>query len=110
MAKREAKEILPTMKPNDHPEDELSLAFEEKQVSITKVSDVQSKDFGEKCIVTVEDEEGMKFNIFVNNSSMANLIEAFGDDDKGWIGKFVDIKREKNDKFKNKMIVLYPVK
>lgn len=105
--KREAKKLLPTMKVEAEAETDLS--FKECQAEIKKLSDIQTKKYGIKTIATLQNDELGEFQVFVNNYSMSNLIEKFGDDDVKWIGKLVDLKQEQDKQFDNEMIVLYPV-
>lgn len=107
MTKREVAELLPTMKVRADENNELDIAFEEMQVVITSLKDIETS-FGKKLVASVEANE-KAFNLFVNATSQQLLIEAFGDDDEQWKGKFVDLKLEKNEKFKNNMIIMYPV-
>lgn len=109
MVKREAKKIYPTMKIEADDENELDLAFKECQATIISVQDVKTNKYGDKVSITLENSEIGRFNIFVNNFSMENLIKAYGDDDKNWTGKIVDLKQESNEAFNNDMIVVYPV-
>jgi len=105
MTKRKAKELLPTMKPKDDGE-ELTIPYEETEAKIEEVNDLQT-DFGEKTVATLNDGE-KKFNLFVNNNSLQKLIDAYGDDDENWKGQEVKLTLEKNEKFKNDMIVINP--
>lgn len=109
MTRREAKELLPTMKVSADGSDELSISFQEIEVKIISFEDIETT-FGKKLIATVSMKDDEKFCIFVNNTSLERLIEAYGDDDEKWIGKTVKLTLEKNEKFKSKMIVLNPKK
>ena len=107
MTKREAKKLYPTMKVNPDADEELDIPFEECQVTLNTFAEAETT-FGKKLIALVEVDE-KEFNIFVNNISLENLIEAFGDDDDAWTGKLCDLKLEKNEKFKKNMIIFHPV-
>ena len=109
MTKREPKEILPTMKIDADKDVELDLAFSECQATILEIKDVQTKKFGDKIVMTLENEDLGKFCIFLNNYSVEKLNEAFGSEDEKWKGKLVDLKQEKDKQFSNDMIVVYPV-
>jgi len=111
MTKREAKKILPTMKAEltESNEEKLELAFVECQAEIISVVDTDTKH-GEKVVCGLKNDDLGEFSVFLNNFSMQNLIEAFGDDDKKWLGKLVDLTKEEDKKYKKDMIVLNPVK
>lgn len=108
--KREAKKILPTMKIDADADNELDLAFVECQATIQKVFDVETKKYGNKPALSVIDNDGKEFNVFVNNFSMQNLIDAFGDEDKAWIGKVVSLVKEHDETYNTEMIVIKAVK
>ena len=106
MTKREAKKILPTMKIDAKNENDL--AFKECRATILSVVDVETK-FGDKVIANLDSEELGEFAVFINNYSMEKLIEAYGNDDKNFIGKVVELAKETDSNFNKEMIVLNPV-
>ena len=106
--KRQAKVLIPTMKADGKDENENELEFRELQADIVNVSDIATA-YGEKTIIALNNSDLGDFQIFVNNKSMGNLVEKFGDEDKTWIGRIVDLKLEQDEKFKKNMIVLYPL-
>lgn len=108
MAIRNPVEMLPTMKIDADKKNDLDMPFKECQASIVDIRDVETKKFGTKTVLTLENDA--KFNIFLNNYSMEKLCNAFGNDDEAWKGKIVDLKKEKDTQFNNDMIVTYPVK
>ena len=107
MTQRSVKKLLPTMK--IEAKEENDLAFEECQVDIVSIEDVETK-FGDKVVANVKNAEKGDFCVFVNNYSMEKLIEAYGSDDRNFIGKIVDLKKKVDDHFGKEMIVLTPVK
>lgn len=106
--KREKQEIIPTLKISVKAGDDLSKEFTPMQISIKEVKDIETK-FGKKTVITVQAGEEEVYNLFVNSTSMNNLIDAFGDDDAMWIGKICNLVKGKNEKFENEMIVFEPV-
>ena len=106
MAKRQAKEILPTMK-IDAKKDSDDVAFQAVTAKIVSTTDLETK-FGDKVVMTLENEKLGRFNTFVNNVSMERLIKAFGDDDEAWKGKTVVLEKQTDDKFNKDMIVILP--
>jgi len=92
--------------PANAEDDDLSVAFKECEVTILAIDDLKTS-FGDKVIDTVSDGSN-EFQIFLNATSQKKLIEAYGDDDKAWIGMTADLSLEKNEKFKNDMIVFNP--
>lgn len=102
MVLRKAKEIFPTMKVT--PTSDEDLGFSEKEGVISKVKDLDTKH-GERIVATVDSGE-LKFDIFLNNFSIFNLVEKYGEDDVNWIDKKVKVVKEKNSKFGKEMIVL----
>jgi len=107
--KRQAKEILPTMKIDADSENELDIPYVECQVTIEAISDVETKKYGKKTLATVRNSEAKRFNVFINNFSMQNLIDSFGDEDKAWIGKVVNLVKEKDENYDTDMIVIQPI-
>ena len=106
---RQATILFPTMKADGSDEKENELAFRELQADIISLNDIKTT-YGEKTIIVLNNSDLNDFQLFVNNKSMENLIEAFGKEDSEWIGKIVNLKLEKDKKFNKNMIVLYPVK
>ena len=106
MTIREPKEILPTMKIT--PDGELDLKFEKCEAVIKKISDIETKKFGEKTIITLENEKLKRFNIFANNYTIENLCKKFGNDDEKWINQKVKLELQKEKQYNNEMIVLVP--
>lgn len=107
MTKRQITELLPTMKVKADSNEELEICFEEIEVELISFVDVETA-FGNKIIATLSNDE-KRFNIFVNSTSINKLIEAFGEDDDGWLGKHVNLTLEENKKFKTNMIILNPI-
>ena len=95
---REKSEILETLKAENKPE----IANAE----ILKVKDVPTK-YGTKQVLTIQDTDAeAKFDLFLNTTSMNNLIDLFGNDDNLWLGKVVKISTEVDEKFGKNMIVV----
>ena len=90
--------------------EELDLAFSETTAEVMSVEDVPKTIHGAKVKLNLVNESLGEFSVFINNVSMTNLIETYGDDDKNWVKKSVELKQEKDDKYKTDMIVIYPVK
>ena len=108
MTIRKALEIFPTMKLTATGEN--SIPFKGLQCTIVETADVETK-FGESFKVVLNNQEhGLTFDVFVNNFSMHNLINAFGEDDVQWIGKFVNLTKEVDKKYNKQMIVIHAVK
>lgn len=109
MTKRQPKKILPTMKIKA--KKETDLAFEECQAEITSINDVETEKFGSKIVANLKrTSDDFEFAVFVNNYSIENLTEAYGEEDKNWIGKLVNLVKEEDKQFNNDMIVLTAVK
>jgi hypothetical protein len=96
MAIRKKREVFATLKADDEPN------FE--SVEIMDVKDIETR-YGDKLVLTIDDGE-TKFDVFCNQTSENNLIDSFGENDKDWIGKFVKITTEEDEKYKKKMIVI----
>lgn len=112
MTQREKQELIPTLKVNVDKDDDLSVALtEEMQVSILEVKDINTKH-GLKTIAIVENNDGKKLQVFLNSTSLNSLIDAFGNDDKNFIGSICNLKVENAPEpyEKTKMIVFHPVK
>ncbi len=84
------------------------LAFQEVRATIVQVIDVETR-FGDKVVANLNSEELGDFSVFVNNFSMEKLIKAYGNDDKNFIGKVVQLEKQTDDTFNKEMIVLNPV-
>lgn len=105
---RQKKELFPTLKVDAKSENELDVQFSEEHeqsvYEIMRVADVPTK-FNDKIVITLKDGD-TNYNVFVNAKSNNNLIDAFGKDDKRWIGQFVKLSLEKDKKFNKHMIVI----
>jgi hypothetical protein len=109
MTERTKSELLPTLKVSSVEDDENAIQLKDKtQIEILSLKDVATKN-GQKTIAVVE-MNGEKVQVFVNATSMNNLIDAFGNDDKYFIGKMCDLEIEKAPSPFNKqsMIVFHP--
>lgn len=105
--KRQAKQILPTMKVETDPKNNLDIEFRECQAVITGCRDQATQNYGIKTIMTLRaSDNDEEFNVFVNNFSMQNLIDAFGDEDSKWTGKTIQLVKEEDPQYHNEMIVI----
>jgi len=109
MTTQKKQEVYPTMKITVKKDDENAVLFEDCQIEILEITSDVETVHGKKIIATVLKDDD-KYSVFMNQVSVNNLIEAFGEDDDGWKGKLCDLKEEVAPKYKNKMIVFYPVK
>ena len=99
--------ILNTMKIDSS--GELAIPFQEMKAVILEIVDLETK-FGDSIKAVLENaEKEMKFNVFINNFSMKNLCDVYGEDDVAWIGKIVEIKKETDTTYNKDMIVLHPI-
>lgn len=104
---RQAKSIHPTMKIAATGEN--SIPFKEMQAVIVAIEDVETK-FGKNTKAVLENQtDNLTFDVFLNNFSMQNLVEAFGEEDTTWKGQIVNLKKELDSVYKKEMIVVYPV-
>lgn len=108
MTIRNPVEVLPTMKIDCKEASDLEIPFKEMQAEITEIKDIETKTYGIKTVVILEGEE-QKFNVFLNNYSLEKLNEAWGNNDKDWKNKFVNLTKDKDKKYNKEMIVLNPV-
>lgn len=80
---------------------------------IKSVADVHTKfnEEGETSTkITISDEKsGETVAVFANVTSMNNLIEAFGDDDKHWIDESVKVVCNKENYLENLQLVIEPL-
>ncbi|MBU0894581.1 MAG: hypothetical protein KKF48_03005 [Nanoarchaeota archaeon] len=106
MVLRKAKEILPTIKVKPTSDEDLEYV-KEMDVSIQKIKDLETKH-GDRLVATVDSGQ-LKFDVFLNNFSISNLIGKYGEDDVNWIGQKVKITKDKSPKFGKEMIVLKPL-
>ena len=72
---------------------------------IVSLEDIDTKH-GRKTVMSVKDAEGKEHQLFVNVTSMNNLIDAFGGDDTKWPGNIIKLDVEKNEHFDTDMIVV----
>ena len=106
MVRRIPKKLNPTMKVESKEDDDMD--FKEVKAKILSVKDISTK-FGERCVITLENvEDGIIFDVFVNNESIDLLSKAYGEEDTLWLGKLVQTKKEITKKFNKEMIVLVP--
>lgn len=106
MTERSVKKLVATMKIDAKGENDLP--FVECQAEVISIVDIETK-FGEKVVANLKNAEQGDFCVFINNYSMEKLIEAYGSNDKNFVGKLVDLKKETDSNFGKDMIVLYPV-
>jgi hypothetical protein len=105
MTKRTKSEMLDTLKADD---EDIILNLGDMQ--IISIKDIDTK-YGEKTVITLEEvNSDKKVQVFVNAVSMNNLIDAYGEEDKKYIGKNVKLTIEIDEKFNKKMIVIHAVK
>ena len=97
--------INPTMKMDVKGENDMP--FKAIQAVIIKAEDVDTKYDKKLKLVLENATEELLFEVFVNNFSMQNLCEAFGQEDEKWVGKLVDLKEEVDKKYNKKMIVIH---
>lgn len=104
MVKREKVELAETLKAEAFDVDAIVGQFE-----ILEVKD-QATKHGDKIILTLRNNQsGDKNSLFVNMYSNNAMIDKFGDDDKMWIGKLVEIVCQNDEHFNNKMLVCKPL-
>ena len=106
MTQRSVKKLIATMKIEAKNENDLE--FVECSATIVEIKDIETK-FGKKIIANLNNEVQGDFAVFVNNYSMEKLIEAYGSDDNNFVGKSVNLLKEKDANFGKEMIVLNPV-
>lgn len=109
MTKQEKKEIFPTLKILVKEDDDNGVVFKDMQVNIVSITSDVETIHGKKIVAVVQTDK-QKYSVFVNATSINKLIDAFGEDDELWTGKICNLKKEKDKKFNNQMIVFYPVK
>ena len=108
MTIRKAMDIFPTMKIDASGDN--SIPFKEIQCVIVESADVETKyGINFKVVLNNQESDDLTFDVFVNNFSMQNLIEAFGEDDVQWIGKIVELKKQTDKKYNKEMIVIHAV-
>jgi len=106
MAKHDKKEIYPTFKVNPKDDDENAVRFTDDVLGLVeKVAPADTKH-GDKFVMTISTKEEGMFNVFLNQQSINNLVDAYGEDDKDWLGNNVKLSLEHNDKFDSDMIVV----
>lgn len=108
MTERNKTELLPTLKVNPKKDDVNAVKFKDCQVTISEVTDLNTMH-GDKIVVGVLLND-KKFNVFLNATSKNNLIDAYGNDDKNWINRICNLKKEVDNHYHNEMIVFHPVK
>ena len=102
-------ELTPTLKVKaERPTD---IAFTKPFQAVIRNCKSIMTAYGEKVLVNLEREDKkLLFSVFLNAKSKNMLIDAFGNITENWSGKYVELKKERDEKFKKEMIVLYPVK
>jgi len=98
--KRTKIELKPALKAQD---------FAENQVIkvtcfIKDIIEVETK-FGDKTIITFDDDD----SVFMNAESNNRLIEKYGNDDSNWLNKAVKLTCEKDKVFNKLMLVVTPI-
>lgn len=100
MTKRTKIELRPALKAQDFTEGQII----KQSVFIKDINDVETR-FGNNTIISFDDGD----SIFMNNSTLNNMIDKYGEEDKNWIGKGVRLVCEVDKVFSKKMLVLYPI-
>ena len=95
-------EVYPTLKVED--------GFEGlDECKVVKVKTINTKH-GDKTVATVEHRQNKKDvrnDVFLNQLSINNLIDAFGEDDESWIDQKIKLVVEKDPQFNKKCIVAH---
>jgi hypothetical protein len=106
---RKKFEQLPLLKAKDYKDGEVIL----KTAIIKDIREVHTKfnDEGENStIFDIEDSDtNITYTMFINQSSMNNLIDAYGDDDSLWLNKLVSVVCNTDNYLKNKQLVVSPI-
>ena len=103
--KRQKKELLDTLKADNY-----KLGGVVEQADIGAVKDLETNNYGTKTIMQFLTAEGEQKQVFLNSYSVNNLIDAFGEEDKRWVGETITIVCEEEPKFKKKMLIVKPYK
>lgn len=113
MTKRKKLEILPTLKVEPKKNDELAIKFSEEYATDYILDDVEDvgTQYGDavKLRLTRRSDE-TRVSVFVNATSMNNLIDAFGDDDTKWRGKVVKLSKQQSKGYDNEALIVDAVK
>lgn len=111
--KQQKKLLLPTLKINVKRSDLNAIAFGDKyavQYEIIGIKNNVETKFGTKQVLELSrSSDGFRLCCFINDKSLNNLIEAFGEEDADWVGKLVNLSKEQSEGFDNEMIVVTPV-
>lgn len=79
-----------------------------KRGKIMSLTTKDSKEFGKKFFMTIKEGDKMQA-IFVNQTSLDTLVEAFGDESEDWIGHKISVSVGKTEK-NQAMFVVNPIK
>jgi hypothetical protein len=98
--KRKKIELKPCLKAQD---------FQDGQIVkvttfIKEVVDVETK-FGDNTIIYLEDGD----SVFMNATSLNNIINAYGEEDSLWIGKPIRVICKKDPVFSKNMFIIEPI-
>lgn len=103
MALRKKNEVVPTLKADDFKAGDTVIAT----AIVNDIKDVETKQYGLKTVIVLENQQdNVKQQVFLNNYSMSNLIDAYGEDDTNWRNKFVSVECQKDKDFNKKMLVV----
>lgn len=106
---REKKELVDSLKARDYIVGQIVIATG-KIVGMKDVVTKFNKDGENSTIVTIENQSNdIINNVFINNESMNNLIDAYGVDDLMYIGKLVKVVCNDSNHFKAKQLVIVPI-
>jgi hypothetical protein len=97
---RKKIELRPALKAQDFTEGQVIKAT----AFIKEIFDVETK-FGDKTIITLDDND----NVFMNTESNNRLVEKYGENDVNWINKAVRVSCEKDKVFNKLMLVVTPI-
>lgn len=78
--------------------------------TILGVEEVET-EFGTRHVLTLENTNDEKIGVYLNQKSIDNIVDSYGNESDHWPGRQVRIRCDRgHGKWKNKMIIIEPLK
>ena len=102
MTLRQKKVFSESLKAKDYKINDVPFS----SAKIIVVRDIETKfQDSVKTLLEIETEEGDNVSVFLNQKSINNLVDDFGENDESWVGKKIKSQIEKDETFGQLMIV-----
>lgn len=80
------------------------------QATIVDIKEVET-EYGSRDCLILKDEKDEKVKLFLNQTSIDNLIDAYGAESAVWTGKLINVRcvKASRGQYKGKMLIVEPL-